>query len=456
MIEYNIWATRDPHSIAMNWGMKHDKIRPNKAAERAWAIGARLGIDDVTRSLQCLGCHSTVVPEGTPKQGFEPLAEGVTCIACHGPYRQWVIEHTVPEDPAWRGLSRDQKWTEFGMVDLSDPVTLARLCISCHLGDPDPKSGKMITHAMYAAGHPPLSSIEVAAFNDLQPRHWQYLREKTPELRKRLGSHENRMEQTELVAVGGIVVLRDSMRLFSAQARATGYDGPAKTNWPDFARFDCFASHQELRFANRRSTRGDASPCPPMPTWPTVLVPLCLTVAYPDMSRRTLRMAEFDLKLKALIATLQSRPYGDREQSAIAALALANWSDSVVRDLLERTADSKSPAVDGRMALSLLNLLCEISRERTLDFDSAGQIFSAFVVIYGESNAVNPKSIQDPDIPKILNTLEKRLRPNLSSARSQRPNDQRLDERLRAIADYNPRLFRAYFAELAKRLPGVK
>ena len=64
------------------------------------------------------------------------------------------------------------------MTDLWDPVRRAETCASCHVGNHD--EGKVVTHAMYAAGHPPLPGFETATFGDLEPRHWQYLSEKTP------------------------------------------------------------------------------------------------------------------------------------------------------------------------------------------------------------------------------------------------------------------------------------
>ena len=62
------------------------------------------------------------------------------------------------------------------MTDLWDPVKRATKCASCHIGNPGEQ--KVVTHAMYAAGHPPLPGLETATFSDAMPRHWEYLREK--------------------------------------------------------------------------------------------------------------------------------------------------------------------------------------------------------------------------------------------------------------------------------------
>jgi hypothetical protein len=80
-------------------------------------------------------------------------------------------------------------------------------------------------------------------------------------------------------------------------------------------------------------------------------------------------------------------------------------------------------------------------------------VFWAFRIIYEESKALDPKSIPNADIPRILNTVEKRFRLNLPLAGSQVPIEKTLGVRLRAIAEFEPRWFRANFPELGKRLP---
>jgi len=117
------------------------------------------------------------------------------------------------------------------------------------------------------------------------------------------------------------------------------------------------------------------------------------------------------------------------------------------------TKNLKHFVVDRRIALVLLYRLCEMASDPNLDYDSARQISWSFRVIYEESKAIDPKSIPDPDIPKILNTLGKRLELTLPSAGRQEPIEKTLAMRLRAVAEYDPRLFWADFAELAKRLP---
>ncbi len=43
--------------------------------------------------------------------------------------------------------------------------------MSCHVGNAT--QGKVVTHPMFAAGHPPLPPIEVASFSKNEPQHWR-------------------------------------------------------------------------------------------------------------------------------------------------------------------------------------------------------------------------------------------------------------------------------------------
>ena len=215
---------------------------------------------DATTVDACLRCHA--VPEiGGVKMDAGFLAEGVTCVACHGPYREWVGEHPdavvlrglksrvnqgpadVPKD--WLDLTRQEKEELKGMTDLWDPVRRVEVCASCHVGNF--KEKKVITHAMYAAGHPVLPSFEPATFSEFQPKHWQYLREKAAVRQARLQPFDRlNLEHAELASISGPILLRESMRLFALEAKASR-DDPERAAWPDFARYDCRACHHELK-----------------------------------------------------------------------------------------------------------------------------------------------------------------------------------------------------------------
>ena len=54
------------------------------------------------------------------------------------------------------------------MYPTEDPAQRAELCLSCHYGSAD----KPMTHAIMAAGHPPLL-FELATYTAIQPAHYR-------------------------------------------------------------------------------------------------------------------------------------------------------------------------------------------------------------------------------------------------------------------------------------------
>src|SRR6185312_3755798 len=148
---------------------------------RARRMGELLGYkEEVQKKEECLSCHGVVIRDPKLKdRSFDPN-EGVNCVLCHGPFKEWVSKHSVfTEREEWRQLSRREKQEKFGLTDLWTPSKRTALCASCHIGDLKPNEpAKFVTHEMYAAGHPPLPSFEAATFSDQMPRHWDYLQQK--------------------------------------------------------------------------------------------------------------------------------------------------------------------------------------------------------------------------------------------------------------------------------------
>jgi hypothetical protein len=490
MIEGFFWKNRDPHKIAMDWGRGSEPKRfdgfRSEAGQRAAEIGARLGIKDVTTATRCIGCHSVLVPAGTPRQDFsDPLAEGVTCVACHGPFRRWVIEHTAPEDPTWRGLTRREKWTKYGMVDLWDPVVRAQTCMSCHIGDPDPRAGRAISHAMYAAGHPPLPSIEVAAFSEEQPQHWLYLRCKEKQLQERLGFYPGRLEQTEQVAASGLVALSREMELFEAVGRA-----PRETStWPEFARFDCYPCHHELRSPGGevwRRARARGVGRPSGPAWPTVLVDLGLDAAEPEKSgSRKAQLAEL---LERFHAALTDRPFGDPETASAKARDIVELLRTPLAELSQLATvkpGEKRRILDRHEARRLLRILGDAATKDLQDYESARQIGWAFRTIDRELREVTSRQSDDHPALKLLGENQPRIQGILKDLDSDlvlslrergslalgacpptdrimefpKEPDQKpiigviLDTRLRKRAEYDPVAFQRRLTELSRLIP---
>src|SRR5262249_32957402 len=147
----------------------------------------------------------------------------------------------------------------------------------------------------FAAGHPPLPGFEPTVFSDAMPRHWQYLREKPPNIQKDLQYDGREYEQTKLVLVGAAVSLAESMRLLAEQCAkaATGLD---------YANFDCYACHHDLKTQSWRQKYGFAGKPGrvPMRPWPTVLVRLAIEHAEEDPAQAKTQTAKLDNYLQQL------------------------------------------------------------------------------------------------------------------------------------------------------------
>jgi len=396
---------------------------------------------DVRRIEPCLNCHS-VPKRGAESQLYTAETDGVTCVACHGAYAEWVEKHQRASKE-WHDLDRHDKDNRFGMTDLWDPVRRAETCASCHVGNH--AEGKVVTHAMYAAGHPPLPGFGAATFGDAQPRHWQYLSEKTPDRLSRLKVRDPRnLEQTQLVIVSGLVVLREWMTLFAGQASVNKPD-PIGGHWPDFARFDCYACHHELQANDgvswRQVRRRDGHPGrPTAPEWPLVLIQLGIEAAGPRQAG--IQETQFKQPLAEFHESMTLRPFGDPERVVPAARKTAAWADSLLKSLSQTT-------LDAAQTRQMLERLCKMARESIPDYDSARQIAWAFRVIYRESTS---RKKPDAVIDHVLADLEGDLALNLPSEAEQVPIEKTLQDRLRVIAGFDPESFQGHFEIIAERL----
>jgi hypothetical protein len=158
--EYAIWKTLDKHAQA------YAVLR----TERSQKMAKLLKTDVLKPEGGCLNCHAMNALKTSPGETFNP-EDGVSCGGCHGPSSGWLNDHSKP---AWRKLPPEEK-SRRRMKDLRDPVVRAELCMSCHVGNA--AEGKVVTHAMFAAGHPPLPPFEVATFCQNEPQHWRDAKE---------------------------------------------------------------------------------------------------------------------------------------------------------------------------------------------------------------------------------------------------------------------------------------
>jgi hypothetical protein len=434
--EYNRWQKWDRHADAA-------RVLANVRSKR---MGKILGYD-VSKSEACLACHGAVIKDPKSRDpNYVVDKEGVSCSVCHGPYKEWYGAHSqYGEIDRWRKLSRTDKEKKYGMTDLRDPVKRSALCASCHVGNAE--QGKFVTHAMYAAGHPPLPGFEVGTFSDEMPRHWQYLREKPRKVQALLGYDGKEREQTKLVLVGAAVTLRESMRLLARQAEECKKARDPDRRALDLANFDCYSCHHDLKAPRWRQRRGFAGRPGrvPMRAWPTTLIGLAIRSAAGSAGGEKALAAEFSRLLRDVQAGFDARPYGAPAKIAPAARALARWADRLAGKLSGKRCD-------GAAARKALVALPALSKDRDLDYDSARQAAWAFKVVHQESRAGGKlKAPGDAEVAGALNGLEAQLALKLPSGRHTLL-EAGLGKRLELINNYSPDPFRRAFGVISRRL----
>jgi hypothetical protein len=453
--EMHVWYTKDKHKDALK------VLQPDKPLAKQMA--RLLKIDGrLTEAKECVTCHGMVVPPADAdrvhfsyQKPADRIASGVSCQVCHGAYADWIDAHVAigfadkKNKKFWRDLTREEKQTRFGLNDLWDPARRAAMCISCHVGNA--AEGKVVTHEMYAAGHPPLPGFELAAFTRAMPNHWEPWADKLKRLPKneKLYAHayhfdadRARTEQTRMLAVGSVVALRASVKLMDDLAKRQTVldkkpgDGGKSSAWPELAAFDCYACHHDLKSDGWRQKRGytGAPGRPAMRVWPLALADVTLDGLKPAPAS-----VELAGKLRPLHAVLNRNPFGTAAEVAATASPLVTQLDELIRRVNDRPL---TPADTRR----LLTILVNRPKDELLDFDSARQLGWGLQTLLAEA---------DPAVRVPLTDLETRLKLTLPVGQQQIA-DGFLRDAFGAIRDYDPERFQKMMAGIAGRLATEK
>ncbi|HKB04764.1 MAG TPA: multiheme c-type cytochrome [Gemmataceae bacterium] len=260
--EYQTWNEHDLHSQAYR-----NIVPDEKAHNLAWQMQQVLSPVrgpgyEVHKAAECLTCHA--VDLTAAQKPAVPLKDkaidhfhtqyGVSCEGCHGlTTAEWLGAHSLP---SWRdkGLAEKEK---FHQVDLRDPYTRAVKCASCHVGNK--AEGKFVTHEMYAAGHPPLPPFELVTFARDAPRHYHTPRENAalaamdPAVALKVFHYRNPKDECPEArdfSVGTVAAFEAAMKLLADDAKET-----RAGELLDFAHFDCFACHHDLKHPSYRQAR---------------------------------------------------------------------------------------------------------------------------------------------------------------------------------------------------------
>jgi hypothetical protein len=437
----NEYATWRDHDVHQNAYIVLDETTADGRAKQMRQL-LKEG-SDFRQRKECLGCHTGFTDE-INKLDKRLEKEGVTCVVCHGKEKKdWVSEHWL--NPEWRSLLPNDKENRYGLNNLWNPIVRAELCASCHIGN---GADKNMTHEMYAAGHPPLPSFAMEPFCEFMPPHWESKQEKwkrletEPEIRSRLAYEE----KTKSVVIGGMVEFQQTLRSFEEQAKACAQKS-ADARQIDFAQFDCYACHHDLKKDSWRQKRTypKMTGRPQLPVWPSPLVTLAIRHAHRDepLERSNQILRE---KLERIQKALESQPFGNYEEVVSAAHDLIVWLDEIIRRL-----NDKSCKYDQAAAEKLLSDLLELNKGKLLDYESARQVFWAFRIIY---NDVKPNSQQDPEYKKLIEPFNKLLRPDLRAKPfALDPLINNLASSLKVMSEYEPDDFKKAFLALQKSLP---
>jgi len=449
--ESTIWDNEDLHKRASE---ALDESKNRLAAGMAKILGGKLN-----QKVECLVCHAVdrapLVPLKNKTLGNFYSRDGVSCESCHGFADQWNDPHYRADFEGnklivpWRSTPPAKK-EEMGEWDMRNPARRTERCASCHVGNAE--DGRIITHEMYAAGHPPLPPLEVMTFSRDQPMHYKwakdlpYFQSLEPSKAWELFHYRKGESQAaRLVAIGAVGTFRAAVQLLARAAE----EAHSRNGLPDFAHFDCAACHHDLKLPSWRQERGFAgAPGRPLPnTGPLSLLRVVLEHGAAAAPALKPAADEFAAKFAQLLKAFDARAFGDPAAVAVATRDLATWADSAEKGL-EAVVYTHE---ETRKLLSMIAATAAAPAKAPspgLDFDAAQQLYWAFEVLRDEF----------PDLPPAVKTESEALTGSLLIGRL-KGNDQPrpfvsdeqkgpLKDRLKRSANYDPATFRAAFAKI--------
>lgn len=381
--EYITWITRDKRHADAYATLLKDR---SKQIAKNLAGGGK--IVHAHQDPRCLACHSVPALASDPAESAALLRDGVSCEACHGPAKDWLTEHTSLE---WRKKNPKQK-QQMGMMPTRELDKRAELCVGCHVGaPPDNQSGTPVRdafHDIMAAGHPRLN-FEFGAFLESMPKHWKHS----------IDEGQGPDFEVRAWAIGQVATTRAALDLLVLRA------GDEERPWPEFAEYDCFACHHDLRASKPsknnagglswQQLRGYSGRTAGSLTWGTWYLPMTglLAKAQPPHSQQLLSSLS---KLEKLMNPSRSDPpFPDREIVAKLARSTSGMLDVWLNELSAKSHDPRE----------LRRLLADWAKEgeaiAQTNWDAAAQLYLALV-------ALN-RTIRDEQIETALESIRREL-----------------------------------------------
>jgi len=339
---------------------------------RTRAMEQSLGIT-AARTAACVACHTHPAGEPAIEEETDAVHAGISCETCHGAGSGYFEPHM---EKRWRFLPTAEK-EALGMHDLRNPVRKAENCLGCHLGDVP--SGKIVTHAMYAAGHPPLPAFEMESFAAAMGPHWKRVWEKSPKVQAAAaaaGYHTEAAGELHRSLIGGLVAVRRTAAIVHDHA-AVAEANPRAAAWPELSIYDCQACHHDLRVPSWRQEAGYGGLVPGRPSlvrWPRSLA----SVAFAQAGMPT----DVDSLLGPFRDALNVRPFGTPAQVRGATVGPLERLDEAIKLLAAVRRDDTLGAKEHAILLALA-----AAGENTGDFESARQLAWPLVAAIGRDGA---------------------------------------------------------------------
>ncbi len=409
MVEAKEWLTLDKHALA------YDIVKPQNN-ELTRRICEKLGWNPQGPEFvsQCLTCHAGVDHHVRPPS--ETILQfGIQCESCHGPASEWArIENH--QQVSWRIKTPAEK-KALGMNDLRSPSECAEVCYSCHIGDID--QNRFVTHAMYAAGHPPLPPVELQTFIDAMPAHWKTTREKlwpvvdgqpiprrfelqdqyfaanfgkqfaAPAQQTSLAHSFSRTRSSMLGAQVAQRVIKEMLR-----------DAASRENlWGDYALFDCNACHHELFMPSSRVSMPGRIPGRPFPhAW--------WLASTPELGRDAERTG---ISQAELTQVFNAKPFGDRLQ----ALTFLNSPNAQTN-----SGNNVPYLISAEEVRNWLRALLTSREHQTHDYWTAKQ--TAWLASIAFQELIDRNQIASEPVKRLLHELASQLELNIAKPQPER------------------------------------
>jgi hypothetical protein len=292
----------------------------------------------------CLRCHAMNADNGPHRDSFV-RTDGIGCESCHGPAQEWLGLHYARD---WSGKSAAEK-RALGFRPLKSLGDRATLCVSCHVGESD----KQVNHDLIAAGHPRLN-FEFGAFQANMPKHW-----------REEGENAQPDFEARAWAVGQVASAQKALALLEHRARMKP--------WPEFAEYDCFACHHDLREPSWRQEPGHYDQrLPGAFVWGTWYYPM-LAEALGGPAGKA------DAQVQSLLGELKKEmqiPFPDRrrveDQAHRLSMELARFLEGVQRVHYERTT----------LERKFDSIRKDEQKISTANWDGAAQVYVALAALY--------------------------------------------------------------------------